>query len=111
MTTLDGNIVSHVIQQGDCNALATYKALMNYLFAAYLGLFMDIYLDYVIIYSNTLEEHVKHVKLVLDILKKEKLYLSARKLHFLCHEMRVLGRIVDDEGICMDPDKVNALVR
>ena len=99
MTTLDGNMVSHVIQQGDCNAWATYQALMNYLFAAYLGQFMDVYLDEIIIYSDTLKEHVRHVKIVLDILKKEKLYLSEQKLKFLCGEMRILCRIVDDAGI------------
>ena len=70
MTISDGNIVNHVIQQSDCNASATYQAFMNYLFAAYLGLFIDIYLDDVIIYSNMLEEHVKYIKLVLEILKR-----------------------------------------
>ena len=45
VSTPDGNIVSNVIQQGDCNAPATYQALMNYLFSAYLGRFMDVYLD------------------------------------------------------------------
>ena len=84
MTTPDGNMISHVIQQGDCNAPATYQALMNYLFAPYLGQFLDVYLDDIIIYSNTLEDHVKHIKLVLDILKREKLYLSEQKLQFLC---------------------------
>ena len=69
MTTPDSNMVSHVIQQGDCNAPATYQALMNHLFAAYLGQFMDVYLDDTVIYSKMLEDHVSHVKLVLDILK------------------------------------------
>ena len=111
MTTPDGNMVSHVIQQGDCNAPATYQALMNYLFASYLGQFMDVYLDDIIIYSDTLENHVKQVKLVLDILKIEKLYLSEWKLHFLCSEMKILGHIVDNDGIQMDPEKVDALIR
>ena len=110
MTTPDGNMVSHVIQQGDCNAPAMYQALMNHLFSTHLGRFMDIYLDDIMIYSDSLKEHVWHVKLVLDVLKREKLYLSKHKLQFLCTKMRILGRIVDDEGIRMDPDKVDALV-
>ena len=50
MTMSDRNMVSHVIQQGDCNALETYQALMNYLFAPNLGQFLDVYLDDIIIH-------------------------------------------------------------
>ena len=69
MTTPDGNMVSLVIQIGDANAPATYQALMNHLFSAYIGRFMDIYLDDIFIYLDTLEEHIKHVKLIIDVLK------------------------------------------
>jgi hypothetical protein len=61
VSTPDGNMVSLVLQQGDCNAPATYQSLMNYLFGQYIGRFMDVYLDDIIIYSKTLEEHVKHL--------------------------------------------------
>lgn len=110
VTTPDGNMVSEVIQIGDCNAPATYQALMNHLFSAYIGRFMDIYLDDIVIYSDTLKDHVRHVKLVLDILKRERLYLSESKLHFIQPELKILGRVVDDEGIRMDPDKVDSVV-
>ena len=76
VTTPDGNMVSNVIQQGDCNTPVTHQALMNHIFSSYIGQFMDIYLDDIVIYSDSLDEHVKHVKLVIDILKREKLYLS-----------------------------------
>jgi hypothetical protein len=79
VSTPDGNMVSHVLQQGDCNAPATYQTLMNYLFGDYIGRFMDVYLDDIIIYSNSLEEHIVHVKKVIDVLQQEKLYLSAHK--------------------------------
>ena len=71
---------------------------------------MDIYLDDIVIYSSTLVEHVEHVKLVLDILEREKLYLSEKKLHFISPELHILGRIIDDDGIRMDPDKVDSVV-
>ena len=61
VTTPDGNMVSHVLQQGDCKALAIHQALMNHLFSPYIGRFMDIYLDDISIYSNSPEEHVRHV--------------------------------------------------
>ncbi|KAL7279389.1 hypothetical protein ACG7TL_007230 [Trametes sanguinea] len=93
MTTPDGNMT-----------------LMNHLFGPYVGVFMDVYLDDIAVYSDTLADHKKHVRLIIDILKREKLYLSATKLHFLCEEMKVLGRIVDSRGIRMDPDKVDTLM-
>ena len=71
VTTPDGNMVSQVIQIGDCNAPAMYQALMNHLFSSYIGRFMDIYLDDIVVYSDTLEEHVKQVKIVLDILTRK----------------------------------------
>ena len=110
VTTPDGNMVSLVVQQGDCNAPATYQALMNYLFSEHIGVFMDVYLDDIIIYSDTLEEHVKHVRSVLGILKHEKLYLSEKKLKFLCKEVKILGCIVADDGIRMDPNKVTNIM-
>ncbi|KAL4258218.1 CCHC-type domain-containing protein [Pleurotus pulmonarius] len=110
MTTPDGTMVSLVMQQGDCNAPATYQALMNHIFAPYVGVFMDVYLDDIIIYSSTLEEHVTHVKTVIDVLTREKLYLSEKKLHFLEKELKVLGHVVDGSGIRMDPHKVETVV-
>jgi hypothetical protein len=110
VTTPDGNMVSAVIQIGDCNAPATYQALMNHLFGEFIGQWMDVYLDDIIIYSDTLEDHVEHVRTVLRILEKERLYLSESKLKFLCREMKILGRVVNDEGIRMDPDKVTSIL-
>ena len=62
------------------------------------------------IYSDTLEDHIKHVKLVIDVLTCEKLYLSEKKHHFLCPELQILGRIISDEGIRMDPYKVDCVL-
>lgn len=108
--TPNGNMVSHVIQIGDCNAPATFQSLMNHIFSSYIGKFMDAYLDDIVIYSDTLEDHIKHVEKVLEILEKEKFYLSANKLDFLCKRVKILGRIVDEDGIQMDPHKVDALL-
>jgi hypothetical protein len=110
VTTPDGNMVSLVIQIGDCNAPATYQSLMNYLFSDFIGRFIDVYLDNIIVYSDTLEEHKTHVKAIIDILNRETLYLSETKLQFLQPELKVLGRIVDDQGIRMDPDKVDTVI-
>ena len=58
MASPDGNMVSLVLQQGDCNAVATCQSLMNHIFGPYIGKFMDVYLDDIIIYSDTVEEHL-----------------------------------------------------
>lgn len=111
VTTPNGNIVSLVLQQGDCNGPATYQSLMNHLFSAYIGVFMDVYLDDIYIYSNTLDEHLTHVKSVLDILNREKLYLSEKKMRFIVPELSVLGHVVDREGIQMDVNKVDSIMK
>ena len=71
---------------------------------------MDVYLDDIIIYSDSLEDHVRHVKTVLDVLIKEKLYLSSSKLWFITPSLKLLGWIVDDEGIQMDSAKVDLVI-
>ncbi len=62
-------MVSLILQQGDCNAPAMYQALINHIFSPYIGVFMEVYLDNVIIYSDSIEDHVKHVKCIIDVLK------------------------------------------
>lgn len=95
---------------GQRKEMPTYQALVNHLFSAYIGHFMDIYLDDIMIYSDCLEDHVKHVKLVLDILHREKLYFSQSKLRFIVWELKLLGHIVDDQGIQMDAEKVDSVL-
>ncbi|CAG8640341.1 4465_t:CDS:1, partial [Acaulospora colombiana] len=108
--TPDGTMVSYVMQQGDTNAGATYQTLMNHIFASFIGIFMFVYLDDIIIFSNTVEDHVKHIRLVLDVLRKEKLYLSSSdKLQFFARPLVILGHVIDDKGIKMDPHKVDRI--
>ena len=109
-TTPDGTMESLVMQQGDCNAGATYQTLMNHLFASYLGVFVYVYLDDIIIFSDSIKDHVKHVEIVFDILRREKLYLSPSKMQFFAEELKILGHIIDDKGISMDPHKVDKVL-
>ena len=88
-------MVSEVMQQGDCNGGATYQALMTFIFAPYIGIFMDVYMDDIVIYSDTPEEHVHHIKLVVDKLRLESLYLSSSKLFFFVKTLCILGHVID----------------
>ena len=91
MTTPDGNMVSLVLQQGDCNAVATYQSLMNHIFGPYIGVFMDVYLDDIIIWSNTLEEHYSHICQIFDALRAAKLFVSMKKTSLFLTSLDFLG--------------------
>ncbi|EUC56404.1 Pol polyprotein/retrotransposon, putative, partial [Rhizoctonia solani AG-3 Rhs1AP] len=107
--TPNGTMVSKVMQQGDCNAGATYQALMNHIFADFIGKFMYVYLDDIIIFSDTVEDHIKHVKMVFDVLRREKLYLSPGKMQLFAERLEILGHVITSDGISMDPHKVDAI--
>lgn len=85
--------------------------LMNYLFAEHIGVWMDVYLDDIVIYSDTLEDHIKHVRIVFEILKREKLFLNPKKMQFLSMDLELLGHRITDEGIRMDPHKVDSIAK
>ncbi|KAJ3013108.1 hypothetical protein NUW54_g1685 [Trametes sanguinea] len=108
-TTPDGTMVSLVLQQGDINGPMTYQMVMNHIFAPYIGVFMDVYLDDIVIYSDTIKDHVKHVRTVLDVLRREKFYLGADKMKFFARRLKILGHVIDERGIAMDPHKVDAV--
>jgi hypothetical protein len=108
--TPDRMMESLVLQLGDCNVGATYQALMNHIFRPYIGVFMDVYLDDMIIYSDTIEDHIKHLQIIFEVLRKEKLYLtSADKLDFFAKRFALLGQVIDENGLVMDPDKVDQI--
>jgi Reverse transcriptase (RNA-dependent DNA polymerase) len=108
--TPHGTMVSNVMQQGDCNAPTTYQTLMIYLFSAFIGVFMDVHLDDIIIYLDSISDHLKHCHTVLAILRQQKLYLSTPdKLQFFATKLKILGHLIDDKGIVMDPDKVDQI--
>ena len=101
-----GTFISNVMQQGDYNAPATFQQLMTTVFRDYIGHFVHIYLDDIFVYSNSIEEHKQHLKLVLDKLCKVKLYLSQSKLDLYLKRMDCLGHIIDDKGLHADADKM-----
>src|SRR6267154_2771057 len=104
--TVYGTFMSHTMQQGDCNAPATFQRLMTIIFRDFIRRFVHIYLDDIFVYSDSIEEHEKHLELVFDKLCKAQLYLEESKLDLYSKKMDCLGHIIDDRGIHADSDKM-----
>ncbi len=99
-----------VLLFGLSNAPAVFQALVNDVFRDMLDQFIYVYLDDILIFSHSLQEHVQHIRQVLQRLLENGLYVKAEKCVFHAQSVPFLGYIVSAEGVCMDPDKVKAVV-
>jgi hypothetical protein len=79
---------------GLCNAPATFQRMMNDIFRYFFQKFVTVYLDDVYIFSRTLEEHLEHLRLVLQRFKEEGLKLRLKKCFSGLQEMEYLGYII-----------------
>ena len=104
--TITGTFVSHVMWIGDCNAPATFQRLMTTIFRDAIGRSMHVYLDDIFVYSNSIEEHEEHLRLVFERLRQHQLYLKWAKCDLYADKVDCLGHIIDKEGIHVDTDKV-----
>jgi hypothetical protein len=95
---------------GICNASTTFMRVMNDVFRAFLDDFVIVYLDEILIFSGTWDEHVRHVKKVLDTLQREKLYVKLSKCEFVKTELVYLGHIVGGGQLKTDPSKIDVIV-
>ena len=98
-----------VLPFGLTNAPATFMHLMHETFRSYLDDFVIVFLDDILIYSKTLDDHERHVRKVLDILREQKLYAKESKCELFKEEVEFLGHIVGRSGIRMMEDKVKAV--
>jgi transposase InsO family protein len=108
-STIVGTFLSHVVQQGDCNAPATFQRLMTRIFRQYLGKFVYIYLDDIFIFSYSIEKHEEHLRAVFDNLRSQHLYLSAKKVDLYSESMDCLGHRIDRRGLHADADKMKSI--
>ncbi|RVW25255.1 Transposon Tf2-2 polyprotein [Vitis vinifera] len=98
-----------VMPFGLTNAPATFCTLMNKIFHPYLDKFVVVYLDDIVIYSNTLKEHEEHLRKVFKILRQNKLYVKKKKCSFAKEEVSFLGHRIRDGKLMMDDSKVKAI--
>jgi len=95
---------------GLTNALATFCTLMNDIFREWLDDFVVVYIDDILIYSSSMEEHAEHLRKVFQRLRKNKLYVKLEKCAFGVTEVDFLGHRITQEGLVMDDDKVKAIL-
>jgi hypothetical protein len=91
------------------NAPGVFMEYMNRIFHAYLDHFVVVFIDDILIYSKSEEEHAEHLNIVLQMLKEKKLYAKLSKCEFWSNEVSFLGHIISGSGIDVDPSKVDAV--
>ncbi|GJW31826.1 putative reverse transcriptase domain-containing protein [Tanacetum coccineum] len=104
-----GHFEFTVMPFGLTNAPAVFMDLMNRVCKPYLDKFVIVFIDDILIYSKSKEEHEVHLRLVLELLRKEKLYAKFSKCEFWLEEVHFLGHVVNQGGIHVDPGKIEAV--
>nr|GEX89591.1 hypothetical protein [Tanacetum cinerariifolium] len=94
---------------GLTNAPAVFMDLMNRVYKPYLDKFIIVFIDDILIYSKSKEEHEVHLRLVLELLRMEKLYAKFSKCEFWLEEVHFLGHVVNQNGIHVDPGKIEVV--
>ncbi|GBG70576.1 hypothetical protein CBR_g6703 [Chara braunii] len=98
-----------VMSFGLTNAPATFQRAMNDIFGDILAKYVLVYLDNILVYSRTLEEHLGHLRDVLDRLRQHGFYAKLSKCRFTQHKVDFLGHYVSDQGLHMDDAKITAI--
>ncbi|GJV06106.1 putative reverse transcriptase domain-containing protein [Tanacetum coccineum] len=104
-----GHFEFTVMPFGLTNAPAVFMDLINRVCRPYLDKFVIVFIDDILVYSKTREEHEVHLGLVLELLKKEKLYAKFSKCEFWLREVQFLGHVINGDGIHVDPSKIEAV--
>jgi hypothetical protein len=99
-----------VMSFGLTNAPAAFMDLMNRVCRPMLDKYVIVFIDDILVYSRSEEEHAMHLREVFETLRKEKLYAKFAKCAFWLREVQFLGHIIDERGIQVDPSKVAAIV-
>ncbi|KAH9688170.1 Endonuclease [Citrus sinensis] len=109
-TTRYGSFEFLVMPFGLTNAPATFCTLMNKVLQPFLDRFVVVYLDDIVVYSTTLEDHARHLRQVLQVLRDNELFLKLEKCSFAQQEVEFLGHKIAGGKIMMENDKVKAIL-
>jgi hypothetical protein len=100
-----------VMPFGLTNAPATFMHLMQQTLRKFLDDFVIVFIDDILVYSKTLEEHYKHLRSVLQVLRDKHLYAKLNKCEFFQSEISFLGHVINEHGIKMEQSKVDAVMK
>jgi hypothetical protein len=104
-----GHFHFKVLIEGLTNAPATFQTVMNSILHPYIRKFVVVYIDDMLVFSKTEAEYQTHVRLVLEVLRREKFFVCKAKSSFAQKEIKYLGHIVNKQGIRPNPKKVEAV--
>ncbi|GJR61173.1 putative reverse transcriptase domain-containing protein [Tanacetum coccineum] len=104
-----GHYEFHVMPFRLTNALSVFMDMMNRVCNPYLDKFVIVFIDDMLIYSKSKEDHEEHLKLILELLKKEELYAKFLKCEFWLPKVQFLDHVIDSEGIHVDPAKIESI--
>ncbi|XP_020236380.1 uncharacterized protein LOC109815959 [Cajanus cajan] len=96
---------------GVTNAPAIFIDYMNRIFRPFLDKFVVVFIDDILVYSGSMEEHKEHLKIVLQVLKEKQIFAKLSKCEFWLSEVKFLGHVISAQGIAVDPTKVEAVLR
>ena len=98
-----------VMPMGLSVAPRTFVHLMHHVLRPYIGVFVVVYFDDILVFSKTMKEHINHVKSVLQTLRKESLYANLKKCTFGVEKVVYLGFVVSSKGVHVDETKIKAI--
>ncbi|GKC01531.1 putative reverse transcriptase domain-containing protein [Tanacetum coccineum] len=104
-----GHYEFQVMPFGLTNAPAVFIDLINRVCKLFLDKFVIIFIDDILIYSRNKKEHEEHLKAILELLKKEELYVKFSKCEFWLPKVQFLGHMIDSQGIHVDPAKIESI--
>ena len=99
-----------VMPFGLTNAPAAFMDLMNRVFQSYLDRFVIVFIDDILVYSGSSEEHSEHLRIVLQTLRERQLYAKLSKCQFWLNKVAFLGHVISADGVSVDPQKIEAVV-
>ncbi|GKB68604.1 putative reverse transcriptase domain-containing protein [Tanacetum coccineum] len=104
-----GHYDFQVMPFGLTNVPTVFMDLMNRVCKPYLDKFVIVFIDDILIYSCNEEEHANHLRIILELLRKEKLYAKFSKSDFWIRIVQFLGHLIDSQGLYVDPTKIEAV--